>query len=54
MRDAIDERQVGEVEIMADEPFEDGFRFQMEKGLWIRLLPKLFFQTPYLGDPLGF
>lgn len=37
MRDAIDERQVGEVEIMADEPFEDGFRLQMEKGLWIRL-----------------
>lgn len=37
MRDAIDERQVREVEIMADEPFEDGFRFQMEKGLWIRL-----------------
>ncbi len=32
MRDAIDERQVREVEIMADEPFEDGFRFQMEKG----------------------
>lgn len=22
---------------MADEPFEDGFRLQMEKGLWIRL-----------------
>ena len=22
---------------MADEPFEDGFRLQMEKGLWVRL-----------------
>lgn len=37
MRDAIDERQVGEVEIMADEPLKDGFCLQMEKGLWIRL-----------------
>lgn len=33
----MDAPEIGEVEIMADEPLKDGFCLQVEKGLWIRL-----------------